>query len=215
MLNEYIDIKYIDIFEPDDIYRVLDRYNCYNNIRTGSYYSFQILVHLLTPKTAAPTIRNRFRISNIESPEYIIDYIKHIYDNRDPLIEFLGNFNPVYGHHTAITKNKMPAIKNTISRINHVLLNKNEIIPDIAINNQLLQHFLIGKGRRFNFLNSRIYTLTHGTEFPSNSGILFDMPFQHVAKFNSIPFIFHQFLSYNNDAAKCLKATTAKSLKKI
>lgn len=215
-MNEYTDIKYVDIFEPDDIYKLLDRYNCYNNIRTGVYYSFQILIHLFKSSVnfSIPTIRNRFRISNIESPDYILEYIKYIYDNRDSLVEFLDHFNPVYGNHTAITKNKMPAIKNTISRINHVLLNKNDIIPDIALNNQLLQHFLIGRSRRFNFLNTRIYTLSDIKGNPNN-GVLFDLPFQHVAKFNSIPFIFHQFLAYNNDAAKYLKTITAKSLKKI
>jgi hypothetical protein len=214
-MNEYIDIKYIDISEPDDIYRLLDRYNCYNNIRTGSCYSFHILVHLQKTKTTTSTIRNKFKISNIDNPDYILEYIKYIYDNQEPIIEFLENFIPVYGNHTAITKNKMPAIKNCISRINHIILNKNEIIPDISLNNQLLEYFLVGKLRRpFSFLNTKFYILSNLQE-NSTSGILFDLPFIHLAKYNSIPFIFHQFLAYNNDVEKYLKSLTAKSLKII
>jgi hypothetical protein len=213
-MNEYIDIRYADIFEPDDIYKLLDRYNCYNNIKNGSYYSFQILVHLLGFGPTAPTIRNRFRISDIESPEYIIEYIKYIYDNHEQLIEFFSHFNPVYGNHTAITKAKMPAIKNTISRIKHILLNKNEIIPDILLNNQLLENFAINKGNRTSFLNTKIYILSNANH-EVGPGLLFDLPFQHLAKYNSIPFIFHQFLAYNNDVEKYLKSFTIKSLKKI
>jgi hypothetical protein len=74
---------------------------------------------------------------------------------------------------------------------------------------------LIGKSRRSNFLNTKIYVLSDLQGHPNGPGILFDLPFIHVAKYNGIPFIFHQFLAYNNDAEKYLKALTVKSLKKI
>jgi len=187
---------------------------------------------------------NRFKINEIQTYQYIIDYIKLIYNNKHNIINFLKGVDTdgICYKYTSITPNKLKSIKNFINRLNNSLLISELQQEMIDINYELIQCY-IGfnngpistqfKNMKLEFLRkdpplqvqfknmkleSSFLGINPCLQIPFiNSRLLCQTPFYYIETDlnNFLTENIHKFLAFNNDAEKYLNRFKLRCLQKI
>lgn len=147
-MKEYISIDGVNINNIDDIYRLFDRHNLYNNLKDcNTVYNINALIRLKT-RFNEMTVRNKFTIGCHNSYNYVLTYLDQIYTNKDNITLFFKHLNCIYSYNIVISPNKLKSITSTIERINNALSISKLSEYDIDIANQLLNYYSINAKER-------------------------------------------------------------------
>lgn len=232
-MYEYVDIRGINIYQIHDVYELFDRYNIYNNKSNRIEYNFYAYIILrdnykLNSENKLHHnnlyIMNRFKLNEIKTYEYIIEYIKLIYNNKDNIINFLKGVdtNPHCYNYTNITPNKLKNIKNFINRLNNSTSMPKLQQEMIEINYELLQYYIgFNNGPiATQFKNIRLEFLNPNLQVPlpyKNVPIIYKTPFycMETTLDSFLTENIHKFLAFNNDAEKYLNKFKLRCLQKI